>query len=126
MTELPSSAGEALTSAALPSRSVWARRAARSITLLGLLLLCALGWAVIFRLELWEARPFVLLIYGALGCALLASGLGAQAGEPKWSWHWLRRLLWVLVSGLLLWVFFPPMGVGVQALFRQLSLFRFD
>lgn len=95
------------------------------MTLVGLSQLLALGWAAIFRLEQWEARPFVLLIYGALACAVGASFWAQRHGDPSPGAQVLRRMLWSLVSLVLLWVFFPPMTSIFHAVFRQISLFRF-
>lgn len=95
------------------------------MTLVGLSQLLVLGWAVIFRLEQWEARPFVLLIYGALACAGGASFWAHRHGEPSPGARVLRRMLWSFLSLVLLWVFFPPMTSVFHFLFRQISLFRF-
>jgi len=63
-------------------------------------LLCTLVWALDARFDYWEARPFVLLFYGA-GCAaaigtvcvyLLRSRPGALPGRAITT---LRRLAWI-------------------------------
>jgi hypothetical protein len=98
-------------------------------TLAGVGCVYTLLWAIEARMTRWEMRPFALLIYGAAASAVVASVAahwGARLGAPSLEYvENIRRLLWIAVVVLLLWVWFPPADAIVGWWERQVSVFRF-
>ena len=82
--------------------------------------LAGLGVALGSRLDRWSVTPFVALLYGAALGAVVASVAARRGGRPRGAVA--RRLLWVLVTLLLLWVWFPPMAYPVGWVYRHVAL----
>lgn len=107
----------------------------------GALLLLSLGWALVNRLDRWEARPFVLLIYGAALCCFVAwltywkgraARIPGQEGSPEGGPQRLQRMveaglqnLTGVLTLIFLWVWFPPMERLVGWIIRQASCFKY-
>ena len=84
--------------------------------------LAVLVWGLIEQLDQWSARPFVMLLYTAVVCAIVASFAARRGGGGTWGWL-PRRLLLTLVVVALLWAWFPPTQRLVGWIYRQVALY---
>jgi hypothetical protein len=90
------------------------RRAALVAPVFGLACGAGLIWGIAARLDYWAASTFVLLLYGCLGCAVLAhvtARLSRRRGHPPLPWiaGELRRLLSALALVAALWCWARPL-----------------
>ncbi len=96
--------------------------------LVGLAALGYLLWALRFRLDLWPAWRFVILVWIAVASALLGTGAAFRAAaltRELVPLRWARTLVWIAVTLILLWAWFPPMERLVGWWIRQVTMFRF-
>ena len=107
------------------------RRLSTLAPVMGVALMVGLIWALCTRLDLWEAKRFVGLLYGALGCTVgahLTAWMSRRRGEPPppRAARELRSVLTLAIVLSALWVFFPSLMRGpVGWSIRQVSTFRF-
>jgi len=110
------------------STPVWGLAALGS-ALVGIACVGILIWGVTRRLNYWDIQPFVLLIYGACLSAISASLLTVTGRRRGGSWLEISRspraLLWMAVTLMLLWVWFPPTADLVTWWVRKVSWFKF-
>jgi hypothetical protein len=96
--------------------------------LLGLACVAGLIWGIAARLDYWAVSTFVLLLYGCLGCTLLAhvtARLCCRWGYPALPRvvDELRRLLSVLAVVAVLWCWARPiMQPAIVWTLRQATL----
>lgn len=94
---------------------------------LGLGCMCFLVWGLALRLDRWEARSFILCIWGAVVCAVVATVLSWRDRVPLLDSERLSRIgLWMAVTGGLLWVWVPPIQRMVGWWIRQTSMLIFQ
>ena len=97
----------------------------------GLSFVAWLGWALVTRLSRWAAAPFVLLVYGIMGCAVAAhviEWLGRRRGEAASPAvvRVARILLSLVALVLALWVWCPlVMQPIVGYTMRAVSTWKF-
>jgi hypothetical protein len=95
----------------------------RGASLVGIGSLTVFIWAFFNQLNLWQAPQFVLLFYGALLGALVASYAARRGALPGGEAALPRRVLWSLVGLLMLWFWVPPSRFGFFWLYRRVAVY---
>ncbi len=119
------------TNRSAPRARHWVEGASAAAPVAGLTLVAVLFWGVVFHLDVWSARAFVLLFYGALLCTAFAHASswwmrrrGLPAVRP-WVVE-LRGGLAVFVTAFVFWAWLPFVTRPfVGWLMRMASVIRF-
>lgn len=80
-------------------------------------------WAGFNQLNQWQAAPFVLLFYGSLLGAAVASYAARRGALPGGEAALPRRVLWGFVIVFMLWFWVPPSRYAFFWLYRQVAVY---
>lgn len=112
----------------LPGPTLW-RALAIILPVIGVGCVTLLIWGLSARLDRWDIREYVLLIYTVAACTVGSSlvawrlvKMGTREVVPLGALRW---LLWAVVVITFFWVWFPPVERFVGWWIRQVTMFRF-
>ena len=97
----------------------------------GLGCVAVLLWGIAFRSDMWSARTFVLLFYGALGCTIASHAAPLWIARRRWppvcSWATgVRGVLSVFTLGFVCWAWLPFLARPLVGwLMRMAAVLRF-